>query len=131
MINNRRSICFFSGCCFNGLKCLIWHQRKDSLSLFLMLIKHFFEFLSFSCNSMCELPGNGLKLEILTYSVSIDSIIQPNPSLIQLSVLLKTSWKDFPRLSTGPITILLAEKRKLEQIFSLYFLWIYLTKLSV
>ena len=80
---------------------------------------------------MYELPGNGLKLEILTYSVSIDSIIQPNPSLIQLSVLLKTSWKDFPRLSTGPITILLAEKRKLEQIFSLYFLWIYLTKLSV
>ena len=72
---------------------------------------------------MYELPGNGLKLEILTYSVSIDSIIQPNPSLIQLSVLLKTSWKDFTRLSTGPITILLAEKKQtgtnFQSVFSL------------
>ena len=72
---------------------------------------------------MYELPGNGLKLEILTYSVSIDSIIQPNPSLIQLSVLLKTSWKDFPRLSAGPNTILLAEKKQtgtnFQSVFSL------------
>ena len=40
---------------------------------------------------MYELPDNGLKTEILTYSVSIDSVTQPDPSLIQLSVLYKIS----------------------------------------
>ena len=29
----------FSGCIFNGFKCLIWHQNKYLLSLFLLLIK--------------------------------------------------------------------------------------------
>ena len=38
---------------------------------------------------MYELPDNGLQIEILIYSASIDSIVQSDPSLIQLSVLLK------------------------------------------
>ena len=42
---------------------------------------------------MYELPDNGLFIEILTYSTSIDSIIQSDPSLIQLSILLKSSKK--------------------------------------
>ena len=52
---------------------------------------------------------NGLQIVVLTYSVSIDSIIQPDPSLIQLSILQKTSWKDWSILSAGPITVLLIE----------------------
>ena len=38
---------------------------------------------------MYDLPDNGLYIEILTYSASIDSIIQPDPSLILLSIPLK------------------------------------------
>ena len=35
------------------------------------------------------IPDNGLKTEISTYSAPIDSITQSDPSLIQLSILLK------------------------------------------
>ena len=38
---------------------------------------------------MYEFPDNGLQIEILTYSATIHSIIQPDPSLIQLPILLK------------------------------------------
>ena len=40
---------------------------------------------------MYEIPENGLKTEILTYSSFIDSVTQPDPSLIQLSILYKIS----------------------------------------
>ena len=46
---------------------------------------------------MYVLPDNGLKIEIFTYSESTDSIIQPGSSLIPLSILHKTSGKDFLR----------------------------------
>ena len=58
---------------------------------------------------MYELCDNGLQIEILTYSRCIDSIIQPNPSLIQLSILLKISWKDLPGSYSEPNTVLLVE----------------------
>ena len=48
-------------------------------------------------------------MEILTYSPSTDSIIQPDPTLIQLSILSKICWKDFLRLYLGSITVLLKE----------------------
>ena len=64
---------------------------KKTLSLFLILIRPIFEFLNLLDNFMYELPDNGLQTEILTYSASIDSIMQPDHSLIQLSILLKTS----------------------------------------
>ena len=38
---------------------------------------------------MYVLPDNGLKIEILTYSVSIESITQPDSSLIKLWILYK------------------------------------------
>ena len=56
-----------------------------------MLIKPFIEFLNLSGNLMYELPNNGLQIEILTYPPSIDSITQPDPSLIQLSILYEIS----------------------------------------
>ena len=40
---------------------------------------------------MYVLPINELYTEIVTYSSFIDSIIQPDPSLIQLSILYKIS----------------------------------------
>ena len=40
---------------------------------------------------MYVFPDNGLKIELLTYSASTDSNTQPDPSLIQLSILWKTS----------------------------------------
>ena len=40
---------------------------------------------------MYVLPDNGLKIEILTYSASIYSTTQPDPSLIHLSILYKNS----------------------------------------
>ena len=42
----------------------------------------FFEFFNLSSNSLYELPDNGLWIEVLTYSVFIDSIIQPITNLI-------------------------------------------------
>ena len=40
---------------------------------------------------MYELPDNRVQVETLTYYPSIDSIIQLDPSLIQLLILLKVS----------------------------------------
>ena len=53
---------------------------------------------------MQELPINGLKIEILMYWDLIDSTIQPDPPLIQLSILYKISWKDFSRSNLWFIT---------------------------
>ena len=49
----------------------------------------FTEFLNLQDNPMYVLPDNGLKIEIFTYSASIDSVTEPDPSLIQLSILYK------------------------------------------
>ena len=40
---------------------------------------------------MYVLPDNRLKIEIFTYSVFSDSVIQPDPALVQLSILYKIS----------------------------------------
>ena len=48
----------------------------------------------------------------MTYSASIDWIIQPDPSLIQLSNLLETLSKDLSRLSSGPITLSVVESKQ-------------------
>ena len=42
----------------------------------------FFEFLDLPGSSVYQLPDNGLQIETLTYSASIDLIIQPDLSLI-------------------------------------------------
>ena len=75
-----------SGCIFNGFKYLIWHQAKHLFSLFLIFINLFIAFFHLSCNLMYELADNGLLIEILTYSPFLDLIIQPDSSLIQLSI---------------------------------------------
>ena len=59
--------------------------------------------------SICELPDNWLKIYIFTYSPFIHSIIQPDPSLIQSSILYKTSWKDLSRSYSRLITVLIEE----------------------
>ena len=59
--------------------------------MLLILIKPFIEFFNLRGNSTYVLPINGLKTEILTYSASIDSITQTDPSLTQLSILYKIS----------------------------------------
>ena len=46
---------------------------------------------------MYFLPDNALKTEILMYSLSIYSIVQADPSLIQLSTLYEICWKDLFR----------------------------------
>ena len=88
-----------SGCIFNGLKYMKWTQRKNLLSsLLIILIKPFTEFLD-----------NELKIEILTYSTSIDLITQLDSSLIQLSILYKIYWKDLSRIYWELITVLVVE----------------------
>ena len=59
--------------------------------MFLILMKLFIEFLNLTGNLMYELADNGLKAKILTYSASTDSVTQPDPSFIQLSILCKIS----------------------------------------
>ena len=66
----------------------------------------FFELFNSLGNSKTELPITGLYFEMFTYSPLIDSIIQPDPSLIQLSILYKISLKDLSRLNSELITIL-------------------------
>ena len=61
--------------------------KKHLLSLFLILINPFIEFLNIRGNSMHVLVHNGLKTELLTYSTSIDSITQPDSVLIQLPIV--------------------------------------------
>ena len=56
-----------------------------------MFTRPFIEFLNLQGNSVYMLPDNGLKIEIFTYSASIDLVTQPDPSLIQLFILYKTS----------------------------------------
>ena len=65
--------------------------NKAFIVTFLILIKPFIDFLNLLGNLMYMLPDNGLKIEILTYSASIESITQPDPSLIQLLILYKIS----------------------------------------
>ena len=48
-----------SGCIFNGFICLIWNQKGHLLSLFLILVKAFFEFLNLLSNWMYVLLDNG------------------------------------------------------------------------
>ena len=61
------------------------------LSLLLILIRPFIEFFNLRGNSVYVLPDNGLKIEIFTDSLFADSVTQPDPSLIQLSILCKIS----------------------------------------
>ena len=56
-----------------------------------MFIKPFIAILNLRGNSIYVLPSNGLETEILTHPASNDSIIIPDPSLIQLSILYKVS----------------------------------------
>ena len=58
---------------------------------------------------MYMLSDNELKTERFTYSASIDSITQPDPSLIQLSVLYKISWKELSSVCLKLITVLVVE----------------------
>ena len=52
---------------------------------------------------------------MLMYWDSINSTIQPDPSLIhyQLSILYKISWKAFPKLNLWFITVFVAELKKI------------------
>ena len=83
--------------------------KETLLSLFLIRIRPFIEFFNSLSNSMEELGDNGLETEILIYSASIDSIIRPDPSLIQLSILYKISWKDLLRSYLELFTALVVE----------------------
>ena len=60
-------------------------------------------------NSMYVLPDNGLKTEIFTYSASADSITQQDPSLIQLLIPYKISWKGLSGSYSELITVLVVE----------------------
>ena len=55
------------------------------------------EFFNLSDNSTNVLAAYGPYIEIFTYSLFIDSIIQPDPSLIQLSILYKLLEKIYQR----------------------------------
>ena len=75
-----------------------------------MFIKPFIAILNLRGNSIYVLPSNGLETEILTHPASNDSIIIPDPSLIQLSILYKVSWKDLSSLYLSElITVLVVE----------------------
>ena len=56
--------------------------------------------------SLYVLSNNELKIDIFTYSASADSITQPDPSLIQLSILYKISWKDLSSMYLELVTVL-------------------------
>ena len=58
---------------------------------------------------MYVLSDNGLKIETFTYSASTDSVTQPYPSSIQLSILRKISWKDLSVSYSRLITVLVLE----------------------
>ena len=100
--------CFviLSGCIFNGFKYLIWHQTKHLFSLFLIFINLFLAFFHLSCNLMYDFADNGLLIEILTYSPFLDLIIQPDSSLIQLSI------KNIFRINSSRIKVLVIEIKK-------------------
>ena len=65
--------------------------KKEFIATAFDINQTFIEFLNLRGNSMYELPDNGLKIEILKYSLPTDLITQPDPSLIQLSILYKIS----------------------------------------
>ena len=77
--------------------------------MFLILIKTLIKFFNSRANLIYVLPDNRLLTEILTYSVFKISIIQPDPSLIQLLILCKTSSKDLLRPYLILITVLVVE----------------------
>ena len=60
---------------------------------------------------MYVLPDDGLWIEIFTYSVSTDSITQPDLSLIQLSILCKTFRNDLSRSYSKLITVSVVESK--------------------
>ena len=66
-------------------------MTPKNIAIFLILIKPFLGFFNSLGNSIKELPISGLYFEMFTYSPFIDSIFQPALSLIQLSILYKTS----------------------------------------
>ena len=43
------------------------------------------------------------------YSPSIYAIVQADPSLIQLSILKRISWKESSRSSLKPVTVLVVD----------------------
>ena len=45
----------------------------------------------------------------MRHAPTIDSIIQPDPSLIQLSILYKISWKGLSRSYSELITVVVVE----------------------
>ena len=61
-------------------------QRKHFLSMFLILIKFFIEVFNLLRNLMYVLPDNRSKTEALTYFSFIDSITQPDSSLMRLII---------------------------------------------
>ena len=67
--------------------------KKTFALIVLILIRHFLSFFHFISNSVNVFPDNGLKIEILTYSVSIDSITQPDTSSIQISYSIQNFLK--------------------------------------
>ena len=92
-----------SGCIFGGFKCLLWHQTKHLLSLFLILIKPFIGFLILFGNLMYEPPDNGLKTEILTFSIywfnwPTRSFI--NPTIYSMQNFLKRFIKHIFRINS-------------------------------
>ena len=58
---------------------------------------------------MWEIPDKGLKVEIIMYKESIDSIIPADSSLTHLSMLYKISWKAFSRPILWFITVFVVE----------------------
>ena len=68
---------------------------------------------------MYALHDNGLKIEIFTYSLFIDSITQPDTSLIQLSTLCKISWKDLSSIYLSELIIALVVELKQTGVSSM------------
>ena len=82
-----------------------------------------FEFINLVGNSMYVLPDNGLSIGILTYSASIDSIVQSDPSLIQLSEnFLKRFMNYISRINYCFSSRIKINRRKFLPVFSLYLL---------
>ena len=63
--------------------------KKTFIAIVFDISQTLLEFFNLSDNSTNVLPAYGPYIEIFTYSLFIDSIIQPDPSLIQLSILYK------------------------------------------
>ena len=80
-----------------------------------MLMSPFFVFFNSAGNLMQEPPDKGLKVEMLMYWESVDSIIQPDTSLIQFSILYKISWKALSRLTLSFITFFVVIWNRLEK----------------